>query len=150
MLSLGVRRNNARSSTETQYREVAFIISKITWLHLLLGELIIHLPTIPTVYCDSIGAAYLCANPIFNSRMKHIAIDLHFLREKVKNGGFRVSHVSSTDQLADVLIKSLSRQRLDTLRVKIGVLPRDTIMKGILRNHCSEPLLDCILSIFLL
>jgi len=41
--------------------------------------------------------------------MKHVAIDFHFIRQRVQSGNLRVSHVSSQDQLADVLTKSLSR-----------------------------------------
>lgn len=94
--------------------------------------------TTPTVYCDNIGATYLCANPVFHSRMKHIAIDFHFVQEKVQSGKIRVSHVSSDNQLADALTKPLSHQRLNTLRVKIGVLPRDTILRGLLRKYYSQ------------
>ncbi|KAH9662761.1 retrovirus-related pol polyprotein from transposon RE2 [Citrus sinensis] len=126
----------ARSSIEAEYRSVASITAEITWLQSLLSELGVHLPTIPTIYCDNIGARYLCANPVFHSRMKHIAIDFHFVREKVKNSDIRVSHVSSADQLADALTKPLPRQQLDALRVKIGVLPRDTILRG----HIKESL----------
>ena len=129
-------RSVARSSTEAEYRSVASITAEITWLQSLLSELGVHLPTIPTIYCDNIGATYLCANPVFHSRMKHIAIDFHFVREKVKNGDIRVSHMSSADQLADALTKPLPRQQLDALRVKIGVLPRDTILRG----HIKESL----------
>lgn len=63
--------------------------------------------TKPTViYCDNIGATYLGANPVFHSRMKHIAIDYHFVRDKVSKGLLQVSHVSTKDQLADALTKS--------------------------------------------
>ena len=47
----------------------------------------------------------------------------------------QVSHVSSDDQLADALTKPLSHQRLNTLRVKIGVLPRDTILRGPIKER---------------
>lgn len=33
------------------------------------------------IYCDNINATYLCANPMFHSRMKHIAIDFHYIRD---------------------------------------------------------------------
>jgi hypothetical protein len=42
--------------------------------------------------------------------MKHIAIDFHFVRDKVAHGSLRVSHVATADQLADALRKPLSRQ----------------------------------------
>ncbi|XP_019095613.1 PREDICTED: uncharacterized protein LOC109130484 [Camelina sativa] len=40
--------------------------------------------------------------------MKHIAIDYHFIRTMVQDGALRVVHVSTRDQLADLLTKPLS------------------------------------------
>ena len=56
--------------------------------------------------------------------MKHITIDFHFVRDRVQNEELRVSHVSSFDQLVDVLTKLVSRQQLQQLCVKIGVSTR--------------------------
>ncbi|KAJ9542535.1 hypothetical protein OSB04_029041 [Centaurea solstitialis] len=43
----------------------------------------ISIPRSPLLYCDNTGATYLCANPVYHSRMKHVALDYHFVREKV-------------------------------------------------------------------
>ena len=67
------------------------------------------------------GATQLCSNPVFHSRMKHVAIDFHFIRDQVQSGSLRVSHVSSTDQLADALTKPLSRPLFQSLKDKIGL-----------------------------
>jgi hypothetical protein len=74
------------------------------------------------IYCDNIGATQLSSNPVFHSRMKHVAIDFHFIRQRVQSGNLRVSHVSSQDQLADVLTKSLSRSQFWLLKDKIGLI----------------------------
>ncbi|KAL0740173.1 hypothetical protein Bca4012_081686 [Brassica carinata] len=111
----------ARSSTEAEYRSVANTSAEIRWICNLLTELGIALPSPPVIYCDNLGATFLCANPVFHSRMKHVALDYHFIRGQVQHGMLRVSHVNTKDQLADALTKPLPRQRYTDLRVKIGV-----------------------------
>lgn len=111
----------ARSSTEAEYRVVAHTASELIWICSVLSELGLKLTTPPTIYCDNVGATYLCANPVFHSRMKHIAIDYHFIRELIQTSKLRVAHVSTKDQLADALTKPLSRATFQYLRNKIGV-----------------------------
>ena len=78
----------------------------------------------PVVYCDNVGATQLSSNPIFYSRIKHVAIDYHFLRDQVQSGALQVAHVSSTDQLADLLTKPLPRSQFQNLRDKIRLTTR--------------------------
>ena len=111
----------ARSSTEAEYRAVANTASEVRWVCSLLSELGVTLPSTPVIYCDNVGATYLCANPVFHSRMKHLALDYHFIRDNVSSGALRVSHVSTHDQLADALTKPLARARFIYLSNKIGV-----------------------------
>ncbi|WVZ00781.1 hypothetical protein V8G54_026850 [Vigna mungo] len=49
----------------------------------LLTELHCPLPKQPKIYSDNIGATYLCVNLVFHSRMKHLVIAYHFIRELV-------------------------------------------------------------------
>ncbi|WMV19609.1 hypothetical protein MTR67_012994, partial [Solanum verrucosum] len=79
----------------------------------------------PTILCDNIGV-----NPVFHSRMKHVSIDFHFVRNRIAKGQLRVVHVSMKDQLADALTKPLSRQRLEFLRSKIGVSDGSSVLRG--------------------
>lgn len=113
----------ARSSTEAEYRAVANTASELRWVVSLLLELGVPITTTPTVYCDNIGATYLCANPVFHSRMKHIALDYHFVRGQIQNRLLRVAHVSTHDQLADGLTKPLATTPFQSSRSKIGVTP---------------------------
>ena len=111
----------ARSSTEAEYRAVANTSSEVIWICSLLAELGVRLLQVPVIYCDNVGATYLCANPVFHSRMKHIALDYHFIRNQVQSGALRVVHVSTHDQLADPLTKPLSRAAFNNFSSKIGV-----------------------------
>ncbi|CAE5959206.1 unnamed protein product [Arabidopsis arenosa] len=111
----------ARSSTEAEYRSVANTSAEVRWICSLLSELRIKIPASPVIYCDNVGATYLCANPIFHSRMKHLALDYHFIRNQITSGSLRVAHVSSKDQLADALTKPLARAPFSSMSSKIGV-----------------------------
>lgn len=62
----------ARSSTEAEYIAVTNTTSELRWLCFIFSELGIAIPTIPVIYCDNVGATYLCASPVFYSRMKHV------------------------------------------------------------------------------
>ncbi|KAK0579728.1 hypothetical protein LWI29_030590 [Acer saccharum] len=115
----------ARSSTEAEYRTVASTAAELNWVCFLLTDLGLTLPSVPIIYCDNVGATQLCSNPIFHSRMKHVAIDFHFIRDQVQSGSLRVTHVSSKDQLADALTKPLPRANFQTLKCKIGISNRD-------------------------
>ena len=90
----------------------------------------VHSSQPPTLYCDNIGATYSCANPVYHSRMKHVALDYHFVREKVTDGSLIVHYINFFDQLADALTKPLSRGPFQRLRSKIGVSNGTSILRG--------------------
>ena len=73
----------ARSSTEAEYRALAHASTKVAWLHSLFSELGISLVNTPVIWCDNQGVGALAANPVFHSRMNHIEVDVHYVREQV-------------------------------------------------------------------
>ncbi|KAL6334647.1 hypothetical protein AAG906_019509 [Vitis piasezkii] len=88
----------ACSSIEAEHGPVAFMMFEILWFRSLLHELGVTLPEQPIIYCDNVrNYLSLCRSnfPLLN--------ETH-----LKDGELRVSHVSSSDQLADALTKLLS------------------------------------------
>ena len=69
-------------------------------------------------------------NPVFHSRMKHVALDYHFICEQVQNDNLHVTHVASADQLADALTKPLPRICFHQLLLKIGLSSRSSNLLG--------------------
>lgn len=104
------------------------------WVQNLLSEFGFSVPHTPVLYCDNLGATYLSENPVFHSKMKHLALAYYFIREQVQQGTLRVTHVPTGDQLADFLTKPLSRPRLDLLVSKIGLTERSSILRGDIRD----------------
>lgn len=114
----------ARSSTEAEYRAVSDTACEVKWVASLMAELGLSSASTPTIYCDNVGATYLSANPVFHSRMKHMALAYHFVRKQVQAKQLRVSHISTHDQLADALTKHFPRARFQNLISKIGLCSR--------------------------
>ena len=72
----------------------------------------------------------MCSNPVFRSRMKHIAIDFHFVHVQVAQKFLHVTHVHSSDQLADSLTKSLARQLYERHCTKLSILHGPLRLRG--------------------
>ncbi|XP_021989264.1 uncharacterized mitochondrial protein AtMg00810-like [Helianthus annuus] len=100
----------SRSSVEAEYRGVANAVAEATWLRNLMLELHTPLQHASVVYCDNVSAVYLSNNPVQHQRTKHIEIDIHFVRDKVRVGHIWVLHVPSSLQYADIFTKGLPRQ----------------------------------------
>lgn len=120
----------SRSSTEAEYRAVANAVAETCWLRQLLHEL--HsLPERATlVYCDNVSAVYLSTNPVQHQRMKHVEIDLHFVREKVAIGSVRVLHVPTTSQFADIFTKGQPTTVFTEFRYSLNVRSHDAPSAG--------------------
>jgi len=84
----------------------------------------VSLPKSPVLYCDNKSAEALASNPKYHSRTKHIELDLHFVREHIANKELLSEHVSSSDQLADVLTKPLGSDHFAYMRTKLNVCSR--------------------------
>lgn len=119
----------ARSSTEAEYCAIAHTTGELLWLRNLFLELRITITSQPVLYCDNLGATFLSVNPVFDSKMKHLALAFYFIREHAQAGTLKVVHVPTGDQLADFLTKPLTSPRLDTLLLKIGLTDRPTILR---------------------
>ena len=111
----------SRSSAEAEYRAVANGVAEACWLRQLLQELHAPLQRATVVYCDNVSAVYLSTNPVQHQRMKHIEIDLHFVRERVALGDVHVLHVPTDLQLTDIFTKGLPSTVFSEFRRNLNV-----------------------------
>ena len=71
---------------------------------------------------DSRSAEELSRNLVYHERTKHIDTRYHFIRECVSDGVVQLEHVSTDDQLADILTKPLGRIRFAEMRRQLGIV----------------------------
>ena len=60
--------------------------------------------------CDNMSAIQLSKSHVMHSRTKHVAIKLHFLRDKVLNNEFKLIYVPTQGQVEDIFTKALLRK----------------------------------------
>ncbi|XP_019172816.1 PREDICTED: uncharacterized protein LOC109168230 [Ipomoea nil] len=113
------QRTVARSSTEAKYKGLADVCAEVIWVLSLLREIGVTRVSIPKLWCDNLGATYLCVNPILHARTKHVEIDYHFVRDRVAKGEIQINFISTKDQLADIFTKALAGPRFNFLRDKL-------------------------------
>jgi hypothetical protein len=123
LISWSSKRQNtvARSSAEVEYHVVANGVVEATWLRQLLLEFHAPLRRATLVYCDTISVVYMTSNLVQHQRIKHIEIDLHFVRERVAAGALRVLHVPTTSQYADISTKGLTSSAFNEFRTSLNV-----------------------------
>lgn len=120
----------SRSSTEAEYRAIANAAAEAQWVRHLLSELKVLSTAPSTLHCDNLGATFVCKNLIFHSRMKHLALDYFFVRELLQKGAIRVQHISTNDQIADIMTKPLASASFLRFRSKLGLPNGASILRG--------------------
>lgn len=101
----------ALSSTESEYMAATQATKEAVWLRRLLEEMGFKQETGTIIMEDNKSCISLAENPIPHHRTKHIDIQQHFIREKIEDESISLVHVSTTEQLADVMTKALPKPK---------------------------------------
>jgi len=72
-------------------------------------------------YCDNKAAINIAHNPIQHDRTKHVEIDSHFIKEKLREGIIYTPYVKTREQLVDMLTNGVSSGTLHSALSKLGM-----------------------------
>ncbi|GKE45685.1 retrovirus-related pol polyprotein from transposon TNT 1-94 [Tanacetum coccineum] len=111
----------AISTTEAEYVSAGKACQQALWMKQALIDYGVRLDDIP-IMCDNKGAIDLSKNPVQHSRTKHIEIRHNFFRNNVQKGNIFIENVSSKDNIADILTKTLKCEPFNYLRLGLGMM----------------------------
>ena len=127
----------ATSSAESELYSLADCFKEVRWLQKLLKELGFPQPQRKpgrggetaepgsvknrgsVIFEDNTGCIQISQNDVFHQRTKHIDTQWQFVMQYVAEGYVCVKHVSTVDQVADVLTKSVPGTILERLRPRL-------------------------------
>jgi hypothetical protein len=101
----------ALSTVEAEYMAATHAAKEAIWWRAHMQGLGYDVSAATTLLSDSQGCIALAKNPDQHSRTKHIDIQYHFIRQHVIDGIVSLTFVGTADMAADILTKSLDKQR---------------------------------------
>lgn len=111
----------ALSSTEAEYVAATSAACQAIWVRRILADLHQQQEDATDIFCDNKATIAMTKNPAFHGRTKHIDIRLHFIRDLVANKEIELTYCSTHEQVADVMTKSLPRDKFIYFRSRLGV-----------------------------
>lgn len=111
----------ADSSTEAEYISASAAGREIVWMRSLLSELGTPVSGPSPLMVDNQSALRVLRNPELHSRMKHIDIKVHWIRDSIKAGQIEVHYLATNDMIADILTKPLPKPAVERHRIALGL-----------------------------
>jgi hypothetical protein len=109
------------STVEAEYVDAGWCYAELIWMRKTLRDIGYYLSKLPLL-CDNESIIRLTDNPIEHSRIKHIDIRHHFLRDHHQKGDIDVCHISTNHQLADIFTKPLDEKMFCKMHSELNVL----------------------------
>jgi len=124
MISWMSKKHNfvALNTAKEEYITASMANCEAIWLRKLFGELFDQVLHTTVIYCDKKSRICLEENPIFHDKSKHIEIWYHYIWDMVQRGVVRIHHISTNEQIADILTKALSKGNFLVFREKLGLM----------------------------
>jgi hypothetical protein len=109
------QKSTATSTCEAEYMAMGLGAKRILWLCQTLKSLGIKFE-IPILYTDNQAAKFLSENNTCNSKTKHIQVQWHFIREMIMNKELMIKYVGTSNMIADIFTKCLSKNKFGSYR----------------------------------
>jgi hypothetical protein len=109
------------STCEAEYVAASDAAKELAWIRTLLREIDFTQPSATPLLCDNTGGITLSEDASYHSKVKHIDINVHSIRERVALGQLKLHYVRSLNNSADIFTKALPRKDFERLRLSLGL-----------------------------
>lgn len=99
----------ALSSCEAEYLSSTHCTREVLWFRNLLSELGFPQFSPTSIFCDNQGTIAYTHDPHAHSKMKHIAIREHFIRDCISKRQIDIIYILNTENYSDIFTKPLHR-----------------------------------------
>lgn len=112
------------STMESEYKSITEAAKEVKWIKCILEECISfrlfkHTYLSATVYSDNMSAIQFASSPIENQRTKYIEVQLHFIRNLIKDNLFKLKYVNTKINVADTFTKPQTKEQIKRLTEKV-------------------------------
>jgi hypothetical protein len=110
----------ALSTTKAEYVVAIEASKEMIWLQRFMEELGKKQEN-SRLYCDSESVIHLAKNSSFHSNTKHIQLRYHFIRFVLEDGHLNLEKIHTSQNTADMLTKRVTREKLNSCSVSVGL-----------------------------
>ena len=101
---------------------MALSSAEALWLRKLMVDIFGQQMGPTVIHCVNQSCIRLSENPMFHDKSKHVEIRYHFIRDYVQRGAIELQHISTDEQVVDILTKSLGIGKHTHFKDKMGVM----------------------------
>lgn len=117
------QRSVAKSTMEAEYIAASETSADIQFWRQILANFRVPIPLPIPLFVDNRSAIDFATNERTKNSSRHIDVAHHYVKQFLDDGSLHLFHVSSADQIADIMTKPLPKLVHQELRAKLGVGP---------------------------
>lgn len=112
----------ALSTTEAEYYALSSATKEALWCRQILKQFGFPFDSSPTViYQDNLKTIDFANNNSSHTRMSHIPVETHLVRDEIVSGNIQLSPISSSNMIADIFTKPLPKDKFNQFARSLGV-----------------------------
>jgi hypothetical protein len=118
---LDVAGSTMEAETVAAFYSVYTGLKELRWLRMALEPLGLVWADATPIYCDNLGAVQWASSSRHSSRLRHLHLRFHSVREWIMRGLIAIRHIGTKDQLADIGTKALPVHTFRDLASRLGL-----------------------------